>query len=441
MNKAVLSSGISWNFKKGISQELQQFLSDPQFCAQFARAAKPLKVGKLKSVFSISLKNRAFPELILKKRRHFSLKGQWKMLSQGSRLATEFRNYLEAERRGISVPRAMAVGHKRCFGLLREAYLLLEFIGKSRTLKEIWLEETRVGESQMDRRFLRRLAAFVADLLKKGILHNDFSANNILVHGNCAGADFYLIDLDPCQIQNEPTAEDQQICLSQLALHLMQLEPRSEGEIARFLLEVLKQLGTSVAERKKWFRSVVEKAVSRYQERNLPKADKRLPGAGQPMSKDQRARRLRNRSIPIRLDFARPEGYVGAETFLPKTGRARTGFLCETAQALRAAHWHGIRANRVTLSNLIVRLDPNRGVELAFLNPEEFDESVGARHALPLTFEERIGDLLSCWKAARKGLARWRRADRIRFLKYYLGPWYSRQARLRPTLHALKVAL
>lgn len=426
--------GIQWQVRKDLfpnkrifDQKINSLLSSGKH--------RSLKIGKLKSVYLLPYPLDSIPQLILKERRHFSLKGQWKRVTEGFRLGREFENYLEAQRRGVRVPQVLALGRKRRFGLLAESYLLLEFIEQGRTLTEIWLSQTRTGDIRMKRSFLSELAAFVADLLQKGIIHQDFSANNILVRHAGGERNFYLIDLDPCLIENSPTQEAQQICLSQLVLHLMQLEPRGESSVVRFLVAVLKHLGLKSEDRKKWFLATVEKTRRRYFKRNLPKADKKLPADFASMTKDERARWLVNRSIPMRLDFARPEGTLGAETFIPKERRVRRAFLREVAFSVRAAHWHGLRVRRISLKNLIVRLDPARGVQISFLDPDDFE--VGAPPTVPLPFAEQIEDLKSCLAATKKGIMRWRKTDRLRFLKHYLGPWYSRNIHLRRYYQAL----
>ena len=121
------------------------------------------------------------------------------------------RAYLYAARmqeRGIDTPTGIAYIEEKRGGLLRDSYFI------STVCHDKPLYPVLVETPDYDRTLARQVAAFVAMMHQRGVLHGDTNLNNILYHTDADGqARFTVIDTNRSHFYNTPS---QSACLHNL---------------------------------------------------------------------------------------------------------------------------------------------------------------------------------------------------------------------------------
>lgn len=102
---------------------------------------------------------------------------------------------MELLKRGVNTPEPVAYIENRCFGLTDSYYISLD-AGLPRLVREFWTIP-EIG----DRGFiLKAFAGFTADMHRKGVMHLDYSAGNILFDVKNGHPVFSLVDINRVHI-------------------------------------------------------------------------------------------------------------------------------------------------------------------------------------------------------------------------------------------------
>lgn len=135
------------------------------------------------------------PEGIFVKEIYYKgLRSMMKTLANGNACKEGSIN-LELCSRGVNVPKALAFGVVKRFGLLRRDLLLTEMVREALSLQEFMPAITWNGAVSIKQKFIRDFAGFIKTLHNKGVQHTDLHVGNILVESQNR-ARFYLLDVD-----------------------------------------------------------------------------------------------------------------------------------------------------------------------------------------------------------------------------------------------------
>lgn len=110
---------------------------------------------------------------------------------------------MELLRRGVCTPEPVAYIENRCCGLTDSYYISLD-AGLPRVVREFWTTP-EIGERAF---ILDAFARFTADMHKKGVLHLDYSAGNILFDVKDGLPVFSLVDINRVSLGKPVSEED-----------------------------------------------------------------------------------------------------------------------------------------------------------------------------------------------------------------------------------------
>lgn len=122
------------------------------------------------------------------------------------RSSKAFRSYtygLELVRAGVSTPAPIACIEERKTGLYRSFYISEE-VERVKEMRE-FCEGSLTEEGRV---ILQAFGIFTADMHKKGILHCDYSAGNILYRLEKEVPRFYLVDINRIRFNRQVTQEE-----------------------------------------------------------------------------------------------------------------------------------------------------------------------------------------------------------------------------------------
>jgi len=123
-----------------------------------------------------------------------------KYLFLRGKIFTEWRIMNRFFELGIPAAYPVAIGINRKFGILKEAFLITQSLGEVITLHEFYRQKIKTESERIP--FLKQLVAYLRFLHQKGILHNDFHIENIVVGvEKPESLSFYLIDLYKARIK------------------------------------------------------------------------------------------------------------------------------------------------------------------------------------------------------------------------------------------------
>ncbi len=176
--------GIRWSLRKGSEKLLPlSFWDDPR---EFLRAfshQRILKDSLTRKVVIISLPEGTY---LVKDYKIRGWKEKAKYLFAPSKAQKEWIVGIVARRREVPTPLPLAMGERRRWGILREAFFVAEAVVPSKALMELPREKISVT-------YLEKAAALLRKVHRAGIFHKDLHAGNILVDEE--DGELFLIDL------------------------------------------------------------------------------------------------------------------------------------------------------------------------------------------------------------------------------------------------------
>ncbi len=189
----------------------------------------------------ISLRQDGDDKVFLKRYKQKDWKDGLKYLFFSSKAATEWRAINKFLEKGIPVPRPLAFGEDRRWGILKDSCLITEAISQAVTLsayQEYFLPEKISPGSVLRKRDLtKKLARLIHSIHNQGIFYRDLHGENILLDKNDNGeAKFSFVDLHKARFSFSLSSRKR---IYDLAKLLHSLSPK-KTDCFRFLREYAK---------------------------------------------------------------------------------------------------------------------------------------------------------------------------------------------------------
>lgn len=133
--------------------------------------------------------------------KHCEGKTPWRYIFDLSHPAREWRNYQAIYRMNIPAGKVVAYGEERCCGILKNSYIITEFIENTRNGCD-FMPGGKYRDSLAERKeFTRLLAPELAKMHKHGFFHKAIHARNVLYRNTDSGKmEIFLIDVARCRI-------------------------------------------------------------------------------------------------------------------------------------------------------------------------------------------------------------------------------------------------
>lgn len=115
----------------------------------------------------------------------------------------EWQRTIQLQQRAVPTIRPVAVGEHPDLG----SYIITEEIPQAFQFHEYvqryWQLWKQAGDTTSCRMLIEELARFLAEMLQRGIVHDDLHAGNILIHTNSEGKRSWFL-IDPYRVQTQP---------------------------------------------------------------------------------------------------------------------------------------------------------------------------------------------------------------------------------------------
>ena len=176
--------GIKWAFSKGAKEVLPlSFWDNPREFIQAFPQLRIIKDSLTRKVTIISLPTGAF--LV----KDYKIKGRGEVLKYllvPSRAQREWVMGIVARRRRVPIPSPLAMGERRKWGILKEAFFVAEAIVPS-------IPFTELSRTEIEGVYFPKAAQLLRRMHQAGIFHKDLHAGNILIQKE--RRELFLIDL------------------------------------------------------------------------------------------------------------------------------------------------------------------------------------------------------------------------------------------------------
>jgi tRNA A-37 threonylcarbamoyl transferase component Bud32 len=179
---------LRWRLRPGpLPEALHPLLKDPD--AHLADPERWLAPGdpRLATLGVIQAPNNG-PSLVLRRFNYGRFLHRLRDCFRRTRAERAFRHGLAMEHAGLPTPRVWAVGVERLALWPARAYLITEFVPRTRTLRDLLVTAGRLPAGQCD-----QLVDLVARLHAAGFSNRDLNAANLLCDER---GTFWIIDLD-----------------------------------------------------------------------------------------------------------------------------------------------------------------------------------------------------------------------------------------------------
>ena len=199
----VINKGVYWLIRREYRDLLNDLLND-NFNRTDSNKYHMIRTPPPRTVVSTFLNNIDQKEKVFIKIYHLSFfTDMIKYFFQKSKGRKEWEIGNELLGQGIPTALPIAVGEGYRLGILKENYLILKGIENGKSLKHYIVQGRGLAKK---RNLPKILAVFIKEIHRKGILHRDLHAGNIIVQEQ--GKDIvklYLIDLHDVDILNKLT--------------------------------------------------------------------------------------------------------------------------------------------------------------------------------------------------------------------------------------------
>lgn len=213
---------IKWKMKNDmlpfVKEQLIPPLSSPAFFEQHA----PIKKGKHKSIWHLTLTgHQGDGTYIIKRYLSNHPIARFKTFFILSKAARELKAAVLIAKKGISTTLPVAMGEKGNFGSVNESYVVLEKLKACRDLSSYFLKDDRAKRSSQSLlekwTILKELGTLSKKVFQKGVLQSDFSLNNfLLTKAESEGIKLYLTDFEKITIKKRLSVNQKRRCLAKL---------------------------------------------------------------------------------------------------------------------------------------------------------------------------------------------------------------------------------
>ncbi len=245
--------GLRGHVRKDAPAEAVAAMNDPE--ALFRHPSTTVfKDSKTSTVAVVQIADMAY---VLKR---FNIKRWHTPLANLVRPSPALRSWVGAcamENRRLPTPRALAVSHRRRFGLQREGYLLMEHLPAAKTLDEITVAPRKAVFAES--------ADLVRLMHQRGLSHRDLKASNVVV----SGGRIFLIDLVGLERQRTVSADRRRRDLTRLCVSSLTMSGVTQTTRLRWLRLYLGGTSKEWGEWKSWWKDILRRCLDKLEKIRL----------------------------------------------------------------------------------------------------------------------------------------------------------------------------